>query len=94
MRRTALAVLLSSCVATAATAQLVPPQNSQPMATPKIDSIPAPRDVPYPGTLTIDVDARDTARAVFHVKQTITDKIYRKQRIRYASSSWLENRKP
>jgi predicted metalloprotease with PDZ domain len=33
--------------------------------------IPAPRDIAYPGTLTIDVDARDTQRAIFRVKQTI-----------------------
>jgi predicted metalloprotease with PDZ domain len=33
--------------------------------------LPEPRDVAYPGQLTIDVDARDTSRAIFRVKQTI-----------------------
>ncbi len=45
--------------------------DSAPQPLPRTDRIPAARDVAYPGTLTIDVDARDTARAIFRVKQTI-----------------------
>ena len=46
-------------------------QNSLPSPTPLIDSIPAARDIPYPGTMTLDVDATDTVQAIFRVKQTI-----------------------
>jgi len=45
MRRAALAALLCSCVATAATAQIVPPQNSKPVPTAKTDTIPAAHEV-------------------------------------------------
>jgi predicted metalloprotease with PDZ domain len=68
MRRVALALILSS--STAALAQ-VPPQNSRPAATPKIDTIPAPRDVAYPGTIQLTVDASDVTRAIFRVHEHI-----------------------
>jgi predicted metalloprotease with PDZ domain len=71
MRRAALAVLLSSCLASAATAQLAPPQNSKPGATPKIDTIAAARDVPYPGTIQLTVDATDVTRAIFKVHEHV-----------------------
>ena len=38
---------------------------------PFVDTIPAARDTPYPGTLPLDVDATDTERGIFRVKQTI-----------------------
>ena len=71
MRRAALALLLSSCLASAAAAQLVPPQNSKPEPTAKVDTIPAPRDVPYPGTMQLTVDASDVTRAIFRIRQHI-----------------------
>ncbi len=71
MRRAALALLLSSCLATAATAQITPPQNTTPAATPKIDTIPAARDVPYPGTIQLTVDASDVSRAIFKVHEHV-----------------------
>ena len=46
-------------------------QNSRPQAVLPVDTIPAARDVPYPGTLRLAVDISDTARAVFHVRETI-----------------------
>jgi predicted metalloprotease with PDZ domain len=46
-------------------------QESRAQPLPQIERIPVARDIPYPGTLTIDVDARDTARAIFRVRQTI-----------------------
>jgi predicted metalloprotease with PDZ domain len=70
MRRAALA-LLSSCIASGAAAQIVPPQNSKPPATPKIDTIPAPRDVAYPGTAQLTVDASDVTRAIFKVHEHV-----------------------
>ncbi len=71
MRRAALAILMSSTLAGAAGAQIVPPQNSKPGATPKIDAIPAPRDVPYPGTIQLTVDASDVTRAIFRVHEHV-----------------------
>jgi predicted metalloprotease with PDZ domain len=71
MRRTALVVLLSSCLASAAAAQITPPQNSTPMATPKVDTIPAARDIPYPGTMQLTVDASDVTRAIFKIRQHV-----------------------
>ncbi|MBO9621458.1 MAG: M61 family metallopeptidase [Sphingomonas sp.] len=46
-------------------------QNSAPQPVPFVDTIPAARDVPYPGTLQLDIDATDTQRGIFRVKQTI-----------------------
>ncbi|MDQ3471817.1 MAG: peptidase M61, partial [Pseudomonadota bacterium] len=69
MRRFALACLL---FASAATAQITPPTNSQPVAaTPKVDRIPAARDIPYPGTLEISLDTTDNIRGVFRVRQRV-----------------------
>ena len=71
MRRAALVALISACLASAAAAQIVPPQNSKPSPTAKVDTIPAARDIPYPGTMQLTVDASDVARAIFRVHQHI-----------------------
>jgi predicted metalloprotease with PDZ domain len=52
-------------IATAAMAQTGP----QPLAMPP--GIPAPQDVPYPGTIRLGVDATDTTRGIFRVHETI-----------------------
>ncbi|MES2120141.1 MAG: peptidase M61 [Pseudomonadota bacterium] len=70
MRRAALAFLLFTA-AGAASAQIVPPQNSRPVPTAKVDTIPAARDIPYPGTMQLTVDASDVTRAIFRIRQTI-----------------------
>jgi predicted metalloprotease with PDZ domain len=57
--RLALAVALT-LAATAATAQQAP-----------TDSVPPPKDTPYPGTLTLHVDANDTVQGIFRVQETI-----------------------
>lgn len=49
----------------------VPAGNSAPQPSPFVDTIPAPRDVPYPGTLKVEVDATDTDRGIFRVHETI-----------------------
>ncbi len=67
IRALPLAALL---VSTAAAAQ-VPAGNSAPQPVPFVDTIPAARDVPYPGTLTVEVDATDTERGIFRVKETV-----------------------
>ena len=44
----ALALILSTCLAGAAAAQLVPPLNSKPEAYAKATTVPAARDIPFP----------------------------------------------
>ena len=68
MIRTAIALLAAT--AAPALAQ-VPQGNSAPQPVPFVDTIPAPRDVPYPGVITLDIDATDTERGIFRVKETI-----------------------
>lgn len=46
-------------------------QNSKPVAQPITDSIPAARDIAYPGTMRLTVDATDTLQNIFRVKQVI-----------------------
>src|SRR5881275_1734767 len=68
MRRAALVLILISSTVLAQTA---PPQNSRPAATAKIDTIPAPRDVPFPGTIQLTVDASDVTRGIFRVHEHV-----------------------
>jgi len=49
----------------------VPAGNTAPQPVPFVDTIPEPADTPYPGTLLLDVDATDTERAIFKVRETI-----------------------
>lgn len=44
---------------------------AQPMPLPPPPPIPSPRDVAFPGTLTVAVDATDLAHGIFSVKETI-----------------------
>ena len=45
---------------------------SAPMAIPIVQTVPDAADVPYPGgTITLDIDASDTARGTFRVTETI-----------------------
>src|SRR6185369_17638639 len=71
MRRVALALILSSCLSGAAAAQLVPPLNSKPEAYAKPTRVPAARDVPFPGTLQLTVDASDVTRGIFRIHERV-----------------------
>jgi predicted metalloprotease with PDZ domain len=71
MRRVALALVLSSCLTSTAVAQLVPPRNSRPEAAPKVDTIAPARDIPYPGTIQLTVDASDVTRGIFRVHERV-----------------------
>ncbi len=62
----ALAVLLFVTTSSAALAA-----NSAPQPVPIVDTIPAARDVPYPGTMTLRIDATDLDQNVMTVQQTI-----------------------
>lgn len=71
MRRAALAFAICSTLASAAAAQIVPPQNSKPEPTAKVDTLPAAKDVPYPGIMQLTVDASDVTRGIFKVRQHV-----------------------
>ena len=45
--------------------------NSKPRPLPIVDTIPAPRDVAYPGTINLDVTATDVDRGIIDVRETI-----------------------
>src|SRR4249919_15663 len=44
---------------------------ARPEPVPMEEAMPAPRDVAYPGTLRLDVDASDTSRGIYRVVETI-----------------------
>jgi predicted metalloprotease with PDZ domain len=71
MRKLALVLGLSTALAGAASAQMRPPLNTLPQATPKVDTIPPVRDVPFPGTIQLTVDATDVTRGIFNVHEQI-----------------------
>src|SRR5687768_12785914 len=62
-----MAMLIALIVATSAAAQ-----NSAPQPVPFENRIPVARDVDFPGTMTLKVDATDVQRAIFRVRQTIS----------------------
>ncbi|PKP90517.1 MAG: peptidase M61, partial [Alphaproteobacteria bacterium HGW-Alphaproteobacteria-16] len=67
MRRVfALTALLLATATVSATAQ-----NSAPQPVPFDNRIPDARDIPYPGTMTVKVDATDVQQAIYRVRQTI-----------------------
>jgi len=66
----ALPALLALCLfAPLAAAQ--PIASSAPTAAPLPPALPAAADVPYPGTMTLDIDATDTLRGLYRVTQVI-----------------------
>jgi predicted metalloprotease with PDZ domain len=71
MRQFALALILSTALTGVANAQMRPPLNTLPQATPKIDTIPPARDVAYPGTIQLTVDASDVTRGIFNVHEHV-----------------------
>ncbi|HEX8420799.1 MAG TPA: peptidase M61, partial [Sphingomonas sp.] len=70
MIRTAAVAALLLSVAAPALAQ-VPAGNSAPQPVPFVETIPAAQDIAYPGTIQLDIDATDTERGIFRVKETI-----------------------
>jgi predicted metalloprotease with PDZ domain len=71
MRKIALAFVLSSCLTGAAAAQLVPPLNSKPEPIVRLDRVPPARDILFPGTVKLTVDATDVTRGIFNVHEQI-----------------------
>ena len=65
-------LFVSALLASAASAPAQVPQgNSTPQPVPIIETIPAARDIAYPGTIQLDVDATDTTRGIFRVREQI-----------------------
>jgi predicted metalloprotease with PDZ domain len=60
------AIVLALGLTLAGAASAAPPM---PLGLPP--AIPAPKDVRFPGTIALNVDARDTARGIFNVTETI-----------------------
>ena len=71
MRKAALALILSTALAGTAAAQIVPPANSKPEAYAKPTRVPPARDVPYPGTVDLTIDATDVARGIFRIHERV-----------------------
>ena len=65
-------LFLASLLVSAAPAMAqVPAGNTAPQPVPFVDKVPAAVDTPYPCTILLDVDATDTERGIFRVKETI-----------------------
>jgi predicted metalloprotease with PDZ domain len=45
--------------------------NSAPQPVPFVDTIPAPQDIAYPGTISLKIDATNTDQAIFKVEEAI-----------------------
>ena len=58
-------------IAVSTTAAAMPDNLSKPSYVPPQETIPAPQDIAYPGTMTLTVDARDHDQGIFRVTQTI-----------------------
>ena len=74
MRTTALACFLLASVTplASADAQSAPGQISLPAGpTSKVAAIPEARDIPYPGTIQLTVDATDVTRGIFKVHERV-----------------------
>ncbi|MDE2621271.1 MAG: peptidase M61, partial [Sphingomonadales bacterium] len=68
------ALLLATALATAPArldAQTAASVRSAPVAVPLETLIPAPRDVPYPGTIALEIDATDVARGIYRVTERV-----------------------
>ncbi len=65
------ALLSTVLLATASAAHAQPAPRSKPQAVLPIVTIPAAKDVPFPGTIGLKIDATDTERRVFRVTETV-----------------------
>jgi predicted metalloprotease with PDZ domain len=61
--------------------------NSAPQPAAATPALPAPRDVAYPGVLTLDIDATDLDRRIFTIRQTIP--VTKAGRLTLLYSEWI-----
>jgi len=71
MRRFPLFALALALAASAGAPLVAQVGQAVPQPLPYADTIPAPRDIPYPGTIRLEVNATDTTRGIFQVTETI-----------------------
>ena len=64
-------IALSAALLLAGAASAQTDIRTAPLAAPLPAPIPAAQDIPYPGTMTLDIDATDLARGVYRVKQSV-----------------------
>ena len=62
---------LSACCILVLGVALAPAQSAGPQPVPMPQPIAAPKDVSYPGTIRLDVDATDIQRHIFNIRETI-----------------------
>lgn len=67
----ALGALIALSATPAPAQQTAPARNSAPMAVPVARLIPDPVDKPYPGTITLDIDASDVAHGIYRVTEVV-----------------------
>ena len=65
-------LLVSTALTTGPALAQVPPGNSAPQPVPFTTAIPVPQDVPYPGTMTLDIDATNVTQGIFVTHETLT----------------------
>lgn len=70
-RAVAAGALIAALSCQSASAQVQPATNSFPAAVPVVRAVPDAVDVPYPGTITLDIDATQLATGVYRVTETI-----------------------
>jgi predicted metalloprotease with PDZ domain len=71
MKNRTVAPLLAALFLTTSATALAQPGNSAPQAVQIVQSVPDARDVPFPGTIDLKIDATDVKRGVFRVEQTV-----------------------
>ncbi len=71
MTKARLAAALSAALLLAPPASAQNEVRSAPLAAPLPPAIPAAQDVPFPGTITLEIDATDLERAIYRVRETI-----------------------
>ncbi|MCT2399115.1 M61 family metallopeptidase [Novosphingobium mangrovi (ex Huang et al. 2023)] len=71
MKHLSAVATLSALLFLSAPATAQDPSRTTPMAPPLPAPIPAARDVPYPGTIALQIDASDTERGVYRVTEQV-----------------------
>lgn len=85
MKYAALIAAAAVLLVTPALAQKV--TNSAPQPAAAAPTLPAPRDVAYPGVLTLEIDATDIDRRIFNIRQTIP--VAKAGRLTLLYSEWI-----
>ena len=71
LKRLVAAFLVTAATPAAAPAQLLPPHFTKAEPATKADTIPPARDIAFPGTIRLEVDATDITRRIFNIRQHI-----------------------